>query len=152
MQQQVIDEFRARGGRVGGYFAGVPLLLLHAVGARTGRQLTTPLAYLADEDRFVIVAANAGAPRHLGWYGNLHAQPHVTVEVGTAMLDATAVVESGERRETLFRRFAAQSPQLLTYQARAARLVPIVTLVRRRPGAGASEPAADGHEYVADQR
>ena len=34
---QVIEEFRANGGQVGGQFAGAPLLLLHTVGARTGQ-------------------------------------------------------------------------------------------------------------------
>ena len=46
--RQVIDEFRASGGTVGGRFAGLPLLLLTTVGARSGRRHTVPVTYVAD--------------------------------------------------------------------------------------------------------
>jgi F420H(2)-dependent quinone reductase len=41
--RQIIEEFRANGGKVGGPFAGAPLLLLTTTGAKTGRLLTTPV-------------------------------------------------------------------------------------------------------------
>jgi hypothetical protein len=57
----VITELRSNAGRVGGYFAHTPLLLLTTTGARTGIPRTRPLAYLLDDDRYVVVEANAGA-------------------------------------------------------------------------------------------
>jgi deazaflavin-dependent oxidoreductase (nitroreductase family) len=73
--RQVIAEFRANGGRVGGYFTGTPLLLLTTTGARTGRRRIVALTYLADGERYVVLAANAGASRNPDWYHNLVADP-----------------------------------------------------------------------------
>ena len=43
---QVIAEFRANGGEVGGPFAGAPMVLLHHTGRRSGREFIAPLMYL----------------------------------------------------------------------------------------------------------
>ena len=81
---RIIEEFRANGGRVGGPLAGTPLLLLHHIGAKSGIERVTPLAYRPHGDgRYVIVASNGGSPTHPGWYHNLKANPVVEVEVGT---------------------------------------------------------------------
>jgi hypothetical protein len=63
---QVIEEFRANGGKVGGMFEGRPLLLLHHVGARSGTARVAPLVYLPDGDRYVVFASKAGAPENPG--------------------------------------------------------------------------------------
>jgi deazaflavin-dependent oxidoreductase (nitroreductase family) len=80
---QIIAEFRANHGRVGGHFDGATLLLLHTIGARSGRQYTNPVVYLADGGRYVVFASKAGAPSNPGWYHNLKAHPEVSIEVGT---------------------------------------------------------------------
>jgi deazaflavin-dependent oxidoreductase (nitroreductase family) len=128
-QESVIQEFRANAGRVGGYFTYVPLLQLTTTGARSGKQHTTPLTYLRDEERYVVVAANAGAPRHPDWYHNLVADPRGIVEIGMDVVDVTARIEHGPRRDTLYERFAAQNHQLILYQAGTTRQFPVVTLV-----------------------
>jgi deazaflavin-dependent oxidoreductase (nitroreductase family) len=86
----VVTEFRASAGEVGGYHAGMPLLLLTTTGARSGRRRATPLTYLLDRDRYVVAAANAGAAANPDWYHNLVADPVVTVEVGTETFRASA--------------------------------------------------------------
>jgi deazaflavin-dependent oxidoreductase (nitroreductase family) len=140
----VMAEFRANAGRVGGYFADTPLLLLTTTGARTGIPRTRPLTYLVDNDRYVVVAANAGAPEHPAWYHNLVLQPEVVIEVGETTSTATAVVLSGAQREALLRRFESKYPVSASYQARTDREIPVVALCphqRRRPHSGA-EPRA----------
>lgn len=132
MNQRVIEEFRANGGRVGGYFAGIPLLLLTTTGARSGQPRTHPLSYLADGERYVIVAAAGGAPAHPAWSHNLIAHPDVTVEVGTEAHEARAVVTTGAERDAWFGRFTAQQPQLAVYQSRTTRPIPVVALTRRQ--------------------
>src|SRR2546426_598457 len=48
--RKIIDEFRANEGRVGGPFAGAPMVLVTSTGAKSGRPHTTPLVYLREED------------------------------------------------------------------------------------------------------
>lgn len=80
---QIIEEFHANQGRVGGMFEGATLLLLHHIGARTGKDRVNPLVYDRDGDHYVIFASKAGAPTNPGWYHNLKAHPNVSIEVGT---------------------------------------------------------------------
>ncbi|WP_261560253.1 nitroreductase family deazaflavin-dependent oxidoreductase [Frankia tisae] len=128
----VIEEFRANAGKVGGYFADKPLLLLTTTGARTGASRTNPLGYLADGDRYVVFASVVGEPTNPAWYHNLLANPDATVEVGTEVLPATAVVATGDDRARLYERYAAHHPQWATYQTRTTRQIPVIMLVRRR--------------------
>ena len=72
---QIIEEFHANDGRVGGMFENMTLLLLHHTGAKSGTSYVNPLAYLRDGDRYVIFASKAGAPENPGWYYNLKAAP-----------------------------------------------------------------------------
>src|SRR5438105_2684412 len=88
--QEVIDDFRANGGQVGGYFTGMSLLLLTTTGARSGQPHTTPLSYFADGGRWIVFAAAGGAPADPDWYRNLLAHPRVTVEAGTEVFQAAA--------------------------------------------------------------
>jgi hypothetical protein len=66
--QHTVAEFRANHGRVGGNFAGAPLLLLHTVGTRSGQARITPMMYLADGDRRLVFASKAGSDRNPDWY------------------------------------------------------------------------------------
>lgn len=126
----IIEEFRANGGKVGGQFAGAPLLLLTTTGAKSGRQLTTPLMYTDDGDRLLVYASKAGAPTNPAWYHNLVANPRVTVEVGNEQYEATATVITGEERDRLFNRQAQQNPGFAEYQAKTSRTIPVVALSR----------------------
>ena len=130
-QEQVVAEFRARGGRVGGYHATMQLLLLTTTGARTGQRRAVPLTYLPDGDRYIVTAGNAGSDRHPAWYYNLAANPDVTVEVGTEAFTAVAVVADEAERGGLYELFAAAYPQADGYQAQTTRQIPVVILSRR---------------------
>src|ERR1700751_5607915 len=99
----IVEEFRANEGRVGGQFEGIPLLLLHHTGARSGTRYVNPLAYQADDGRYVVFASKGGSPENPGWYYNLVANPDVTIEVGTERLAVHAEVAQGEERERLYR-------------------------------------------------
>ena len=87
---QIIEEFHANQGRVGGIFEGAPLLLLHHTGAKSDKNRINPLGYHSDGERYVVCASNGGAPRNPDWYYNLKAHPNVTIEVGTAVCAETA--------------------------------------------------------------
>lgn len=129
----VIADFRANGGEVGGQLAGLPVMLLTMTGAKSGRELCSPLVYSMDGDDMVIIASKAGAPDNPNWYHNLVANPGVTVEVGTDTYEATAVLTEGDERQRLYDQQAASQPQFLEYAANAAktgRVIPVFRLVR----------------------
>ena len=126
----IIEEFRANGGKVGGPFEGGHLLLLTTRGARTGAAHTTPVAYLRDDDRLVVIASAAGAPRHPAWFHNLRANPEVTVEVGTAKFQATASEATPDERDTLWAKMVAVMPGFADYQKKTTRTIPVVVLTR----------------------
>ncbi|MGW5688609.1 nitroreductase/quinone reductase family protein [Nonomuraea sp. NPDC003754] len=128
--QQVIEEFRANGGTVGGMFEGAPLVLLTTVGARSGAVKTNPAVYLRDGERILVFGSNAGQDRHPAWYHNLLANPDVVVELGSERFAARAVPLAGEERDRMYERQAAIDPAFAAYQANTSRVIPVVALHR----------------------
>ncbi|GAA2209864.1 nitroreductase family deazaflavin-dependent oxidoreductase [Nonomuraea monospora] len=128
--QQIIEEFRANEGRVGGMFEGSPLVLLTTTGAKSGKSVTTPVMYLADGDRYVIIASNGGADHHPAWYHNLRATPEATAEVGTERFEVKAVFVEGAERDQLYARMVEQAPGFAEYEAATTRRIPVVALLR----------------------
>ena len=109
-------------------FEGMPLLLLHHTGAKTGTSRINPLAYLADGDRYVIFASKGGAPENPAWYHNLKAHPNVKIEVGTDTMDAVASEASGEERDRLWRTQVERVPQFGDYETQTPRTIPVMIL------------------------
>ena len=131
---QIIEEFHANQGRVGGMFEGVPLLLLHHTGAKSGKSRINPLAYQADDGRYVVFASKGGAPTNPDWYHNLKAHPNVTVEVGTDTIDIVASEATGEERDRLYRTQAERTPQFAEYQQKTDRVIPVMVLTPTKTG------------------
>jgi deazaflavin-dependent oxidoreductase (nitroreductase family) len=128
---RIIDEFRANEGHVGGSFEGVPLLLLHHTGARSGEQRVNPLSYQRDDSRYVVFASRGGAPRNPAWYHNLKSNPNATIEVGTDTIEVRASEAGGEERERLYRTQAERIPQFAEYERRTERTIPVIVLTPR---------------------
>ncbi len=129
--RQLIEAFRANRGKTDGPFAGRPLLLLTTTGARSGQPRTSPMMYIPDGNRLLVIASNAGALTHPHWYHNLVAHPEVTVEVGNETFKATAVVMEGAERQALWDRIVQQYPFFAEHQAKITRQIPIIALERR---------------------
>jgi deazaflavin-dependent oxidoreductase (nitroreductase family) len=125
---KVIEEFHANEGRVGGPFDGMPLLLLHHTGARSGQSRINPLAYQSDQGRYVIFASKAGAPTNPDWYHNLKANPNVKIEVGADTIDVIASEANGAERDRLFRTQAERVPQFADYEQKTERVIPVIVL------------------------
>jgi deazaflavin-dependent oxidoreductase (nitroreductase family) len=128
---KIIEEFRANDGRVGGMFEGMPLLLLHNTGAKSGADRINPVAYLKDGDRYVVFASKGGAPTNPGWFHNLVAHPEVTIEVGTDTVDVLASQAEGEERDRLFDAQKQRVPQFGEYKQNTTRKIPVVLLTPR---------------------
>jgi deazaflavin-dependent oxidoreductase (nitroreductase family) len=128
---KIIAEFRASRGRVGGTWAETPLLLLHHTGAKSGVSRVNPVAYLPDGLRYLIWAANGGAPSHPAWYRNLMARPNTRIEVGSDTIDVEVAEATGEARERLFARAAERYPQLVEVARSTDRVIPTIVLTPR---------------------
>ena len=129
--QQIIDEFHANEGRVGGPFAGRTMLLLHHKGRKTGQVRVNPLVYLADGDRFLVFGSKGGAPSDPDWFRNLRANPAATVEVGTDKFDVEAEELLGDERDRLYAKQAELVPAFGEYQTRTDRKIPVAALKRK---------------------
>jgi deazaflavin-dependent oxidoreductase (nitroreductase family) len=128
--QAVIDEFRANGGHVGGAFTGIPLLLLHSRGAKSGEPQIHPLAYIHDGDRLVVTAPNGGRDQHPAWYYNLLADPNVTVEIGTEQFRARAIIAEEPERTRLYARMVERHSDFAAFERATSRAIPTVILER----------------------
>jgi deazaflavin-dependent oxidoreductase (nitroreductase family) len=127
--QQVIEEFRANHGKVGGYFEGARLLLLTTTGSRTGTPHTTPVGYYPDGgERVLVIASAGGAPGHPDWFRNLVATPRVTVEDGVFTYEAEAVVLEPAERDLAFARAVEADSGWADYQEKTDRVIPVVAL------------------------
>jgi deazaflavin-dependent oxidoreductase (nitroreductase family) len=127
----LIVDFRARGGASDDPFDGRPLLLLTTIGAKSGQRHTTPLMYVPDGDRLLVIASNAGAPAHPDWYRNLVAHPQATIEVGNETFEAGAVVLAGAERQQVWDKIAASYPFFTDHQAKISREIPLIVLERK---------------------
>ncbi|MCB0018056.1 MAG: nitroreductase family deazaflavin-dependent oxidoreductase [Anaerolineales bacterium] len=128
--QQVIDEFRANEGQVGGYFANSTLLLLHSTGAKSGQPRLNPLVTMPVGDDYVIIASKGGAPTNPDWYYNLVANPEAEIEVGAERFPVRARLAEEPERTLLYQQVAAQFPAFAEYEKKAGRTIPVFVLNR----------------------
>ena len=133
LDDQVVAEFRANAGVVldamGGHFSSIHLLLLHNTGWRTGKQYVTPLLYVEDGDRYVLIGSNGGAEKEPAWVANVAAEAEVLIEVGERMLTATpTILRNGAERDRLHAAAVADRPDILEYQTDTTRTFPLIVL------------------------
>jgi deazaflavin-dependent oxidoreductase (nitroreductase family) len=134
---QVIEEFRANHGRVGGQFAGAPIVLLHHRGRKTGAERVSPVMYLADEadpDTVYVFASKAGAPTHPAWYHNLTAAGRGRIEIGDEEREVEVAEVTGEERERIFAEQARRYSGFAGYAEKTAGIRTIPVLALRRAG------------------
>lgn len=121
--------YRATGGKLGGRFLrGAPVCLLTMTGRKSGRRLTTPLIYLADGPRVVLVASKGGMAKNPLWYENLVVNPRCEVEIGRDRREMVARTASAEEKQALWPRLVAVYRDYDDYQARTERDIPVVIL------------------------
>jgi deazaflavin-dependent oxidoreductase (nitroreductase family) len=132
---KVIDEFRANDGRVGGPFAGAPMVLVHHKGRRSGREYVTPLMSLPDgDDRIYVFASYGGAPANPDWYSNLVAAGGTDIEFGTETFPVTVTDVTGDERDRIYAEQARRYPFFADYEekTRGTRVIPVIAFDRRR--------------------
>jgi deazaflavin-dependent oxidoreductase (nitroreductase family) len=129
--EQIVAEFRANGGRVGGRYEGHSLLLLHHRGAKTGIERVNPLACQPlGDDAWAVFASKGGAPTNPDWFHNLVANPEATIETGTETVRVRARVATGEERQRIWTRQKQLMPGFERYERETPREIPVVVLER----------------------
>lgn len=131
----IIEEFRANHGKVGGGFAGAPLLLLHHHGRRSGTPYVSPMMYLPDEQdpaTVYVFASKAGAPTDPEWYRNITTAGRATVEIGDDQFDVTVRDLTGSERDEIYAEQARRYPGFAEYaeKTEGIRTIPVVALTR----------------------
>ena len=109
---------------------GQEFLVLETTGRRSGVPRSTPLSFTRDDDAFVVIASNGGAPRHPDWYRNLLADADAMAEVGGERIPVRATTVTGDQRDRLWRRATRSYPLYRAYQLRTRREIPVVRLTR----------------------
>lgn len=132
---QIIEEFRANEGRVGGPFEGSPMLLLHHRGRKSGKDRLTPMMYMADEDdpaKIYVFGSKAGAPTNPDWYFNIVDAGEAEVEVGTQTYRVSAAEVTGAERDRIYAEQARRYPGFADYEKKVAgvRTIPVVALTK----------------------
>jgi deazaflavin-dependent oxidoreductase (nitroreductase family) len=126
--KKIIDEFRANDGKVGGWFEGKSLLLLHTQGAKSGQERITPVACIRDGERLAVIASKGGADTHPDWYYNVINNLQVTVEIGTETFPAQATVAEEPERTRLYDKMAEMMPGFNDYRIKTTRVIPVIVL------------------------
>ena len=128
-----VRRYRETNGEVGYLWNGVPILLLTTRGQRTGQARTSALIFGRDGDDLLVIASKGGSPTHPAWYGNLLADPSVTVQVQDKVFPARAANASGSEKSRLWRIMAEQWPNYDVYTTRTDRDIPLVVLTPVAP-------------------
>lgn len=126
--------YRNTNGWIGHRTLGIPSLLLHTVGAKTGKQRTTSLTYARDGDDYLVVASKGGDPKAPGWYHNLKAKPNVEINVGPKRFGVTArpVVPGDPDYDRLWEIVNKNNAnRYKAYQSKTSRPIPVVVLTPR---------------------
>ena len=129
--KQIIDEFRGNKGRVGGPFEGLPLLLLHSKGRKSGKTYINPLAFQRiDKDTVAVFGSRGGSPTHPDWYRNVLTNPDVIVEEGVEAWEGTAYEAEGDERERIWTKQKADFPGFADYEEKTTRRIPVIVIKR----------------------
>jgi len=113
---------------VAGGAGPIPTLLLTTTGRKSGRPRPIPLIYQEVVGGFAIIASKGGMPKNPLWYDNLLANPECRIQVGARALDVRARTAEGAEREQIWKSMAELYPPYDSYQANAARTIPVVVL------------------------
>ncbi|MFV8053575.1 MULTISPECIES: nitroreductase family deazaflavin-dependent oxidoreductase [Mycobacteriaceae] len=127
----IIAEFRANGGKVGGPFEGATLLLLHTTGAKSGKERVNPVMAFDLDGKLAIVGSYAGADVDPAWLHNLRAHPDAHIEIGTDAYDVHAREMPLAERDAAYPRIVEKAPGFGEYQTKTDRVIPVIELQRR---------------------
>ncbi len=128
---------RISGGRTTavGLMAGLPVLTLTTIGAKSGQLRSVPLVGIPDGDKLVLIASNFGQAHHPAWYYNLKKHPQATVTMNERTGDYVACEAGGEEYERYWQQAVALYAGYAAYKTRTGgRQIPVVVLTPEHTG------------------
>jgi deazaflavin-dependent oxidoreductase (nitroreductase family) len=123
-----VELYESSGGTEGTEMQGARCVILWTRGRRSGKVRKSPVMRVTDGERYAVVGSMGGAPEDPTWFGNLVADPHVSLQDGPALRDYTARVVEGEEKAEWWRRAAEVWPSYDEYQAKTDRQIPLAVL------------------------
>jgi F420H(2)-dependent quinone reductase len=133
MSKTNVKLYRATGGRLGGKWRvgsafpwGIPVCLLTTTGRKSGQPRISPLLFLEDGDRVILVASQGGLPKNPMWYLNIRANPEVTIQIKSRIRTMRARVATDEERAELWPRLVDMYADFDNYQSWTDRQIPVV--------------------------
>jgi deazaflavin-dependent oxidoreductase (nitroreductase family) len=130
MNADVVEQFRANGGKVSGPYDAATVVLLTATGAKSGKKRMTPLVSFTIDGKMLLIGSYGGADVDPAWVHNLRANPQAHVEVGTEAFDVIARELPREERDPAFAQVVEAAPGFGEYQANTNRVIPLFELTR----------------------
>jgi deazaflavin-dependent oxidoreductase (nitroreductase family) len=119
--------YKTTGGKLGGKFLqGAPVALLTTTGRKTGQPRVSPLLYMRDGDRVIVVASHGGREKNPMWYLNLKADPQVSVQIKDEVLQLRARDASDEERAKYWPQLVKMYSSYDDYQSWTERTIPVV--------------------------
>jgi deazaflavin-dependent oxidoreductase (nitroreductase family) len=108
--------------------AATPTLILRTLGRKSGKLFMTPLIYAPWGHEYIVVGSKSGHDEDPSWLLNLRAREEVAFQVRATRFSGIWREVTGASREPLWRYVTTHFPNYAAYQARTARLIPIVIL------------------------
>ena len=125
-----VSFYRLSRGRVGGRLRNAPVLLLTTIGRKTGKKRTTPLLYLRDGERIIIVASNGGRDNEPSWWTNLRHDPDAEIQLKDEKRKMVARKASEEEKSDFWPLLTKMYPAYSDYQRQTKREIPVVILTQ----------------------
>ena len=115
-------------GQIGNSFLGVPVLLLTTTGRKSGKKRTQPLYYLEEEERFILVASNAGNKSDPAWLLNLKSHPEAAADVLGEHIKMSGRIATKEEKAELWPKLIHLFPKWQMMEDRSERSFKVVIL------------------------
>ncbi|MEE4022572.1 nitroreductase/quinone reductase family protein [Gordonia sp. PKS22-38] len=109
-------------------FRGADLLLLTTTGRTSGKPRTTPLIYMPDRGRWIVVASNGGADWEPGWWLNLRAGSPASIDVAGTVTSVTGTEITGDERAVMWQTLNDTVFDYQAYQDKVSRTIAVVAL------------------------
>ncbi|OBF16523.1 nitroreductase family deazaflavin-dependent oxidoreductase [Mycobacterium sp. ACS4331] len=119
--------FKKTDGRFGNKFLrGAEVGILTTIGRKSGEPRDSPLLFLQEGERIVLVASQGGRATNPMWYLNIQANPNITFQTKTEKLTLVARDATDEERDEYWPKLDAMYPDFANYRSYTDRRIPIL--------------------------